>query len=278
MARLSRDRQCLDNRRPVTERVSRSCPDIRARLMIAPATNTPTGPLRHRAMSVSGYRAGVRQLALFDLDDTLVDRASAFNAWAEEFVVTHRLDDEALTFLLMADAHHSGPMGSFFATVSETFDLGEAPERLWAQYRRRMPELASCEARDVDALRRLRRAGWRIGIVTNGMTDNQLGKIRNTGLDSLVDGWCVSDEVGVRKPDPAIFRLAADRCGTSLDQGGWMIGDNLVHDVAGGHAAGMRTIWLQPRRRPESWSFVGPAPDFVVDSVAEAVEVLLRSG
>jgi HAD superfamily hydrolase (TIGR01549 family) len=219
----------------------------------------------------------MKSLALFDLDDTLVDRRAAFNAWAEEFATVHGLDDAALTFLLMTDAHHSGPMDSFFATVCQTFDLAEPPDQLWEQYRRRMPELASCRAEDLDALRRLRRAGWRIGILTNGMADNQLGKIRNTGLNRLVDAWCISDEVGIRKPDPEIFRLAAERCGSSPNRGGWMIGDNLVLDVAGGHAAGLRTIWLQPKRRPESWSFVGPAPDFTVDSVAEAVEVLLGS-
>jgi HAD superfamily hydrolase (TIGR01549 family) len=220
---------------------------------------------------------GVQSLALFDLDDTLIDRRAAFNAWAEEFVTAQGLDDAALTFLLMADAHHSGPMDGFFATVCQTFDLAEPSSQLWAQYRRRMPELASCRAEDLDALRRLRRAGWRIGIATNGMTDNQLGKIRSTGLDRLVDGWCISDEVGIRKPDPEIFRLTVARCGSDPDGGGWMVGDNLALDVAGGRAAGLRTIWLQPKRRPESWSFVGPAPEFTVDSVADAVDVLLGS-
>jgi len=219
----------------------------------------------------------MRSLALFDLDDTLIDRRTAFNAWAEEFVAARGLEDAALTFLVVADAHHSGPMDGFFATVCQTFDLPESPSQLWVQYRRRMPELASCRVEDLDALRRLRQAGWRIGIATNGMADNQLGKIRNTGLDRLVDAWCVSDEVGIRKPDPEIFRLAVARCGGSPDGGGWMVGDNLVLDIAGGQAAGLRTIWLQPRRRPESWSFVGPAPEFTVDSVAEAVEVLLAS-
>jgi FMN phosphatase YigB (HAD superfamily) len=60
------------------------------------------------------------------------------------------------------------------------------------------------------------------------------------------------------------------------DGSGWAIGDNLVLDIAGGHAAGLRTIWLQPQRRSESWSFTGPAPDFTVNSVAEAVEALLQ--
>jgi HAD superfamily hydrolase (TIGR01549 family) len=219
----------------------------------------------------------MQPLALFDLDDTLVNRSAAFNAWAEEFVTAHRLDDAALTFLLVADARHSGPMGSFFTNVCQALDLAEQPEQLWQQYRHRMPQLASCRTADLDALRQLRQGGWRIGIVTNGMTDNQLGKIKNTGLSRLVDAWCISDEVGIRKPDPEIFRLTADRCGTSLDQGGWMIGDNLLLDIVGGRAAGLRTIWLQPKCRGASWSFVGPTPDFTVDSVDEAVEVLLRS-
>ncbi len=217
----------------------------------------------------------MQPLALFDLDNTLIDRQAAFNAWAEEFAAAHHLDDKALTFMLMADAHHSGPMDGFFRTVCETFSLAEAPNLLWKQYRQRMPELAVCRGEDLDALRRLRVAGWRIGIVTNGMTDNQLGKIRNTGLSELVDGWGISDELGVRKPDPEIFRLVAERCAANLDHGGWMIGDNLIHDIAGGSAAGLRTIWLQPQRRPQSWSFTGPAPDFTVDSVSDSVDVLL---
>jgi HAD superfamily hydrolase (TIGR01549 family) len=217
----------------------------------------------------------MQTLALFDLDDTLIDRRAAFEAWAKEFATAHHLDDKALTFLVMADAHHSGPMDSFFVTIAETFGLAEAPKLLWQQYRRRMPELAACRGEDLDALRRLRAAGWRIGIVTNGMTDNQLGKIRNSGLSDLVDGWGISGELGVRKPDPEIFRLVAERCAADPGGGGWMIGDDLVLDVAGGRAAGLRTIWLQPRQAP-SLSFTGPAPDFTAGSVSAAVDVLLR--
>ncbi|WP_308210527.1 HAD hydrolase-like protein [Actinomadura luzonensis] len=54
------------------------------------------------------------------------------------------------------------------------------------------------------------------------MADNQLGKLRRTGL----------------------FEIAAQRCGTSLAQGGWMVGDSLIADIEGGQAAGLRTIWI----------------------------------
>ena len=222
-----------------------------------------------------GYRCRVQSLALFALDDTLVDRRAAFNAWAEEFAMAHRLGDKTLTFLIFGDAHHDGPMDRFFADVCRALDLPVPPDQVWEQYRRRMPELTACRPETLDALRRLRGAGWRLGIVTNGMVDIQLGKIRNSGLDGLVDAWCISDEVGIRKPDPAIFRLAARRCGTNPGRDGWMIGNNLVLDIDGGQAAGLRTIWLQPEHRPTSWSFVGSTPDLVVDSVAEAVELLL---
>jgi FMN phosphatase YigB (HAD superfamily) len=217
----------------------------------------------------------MQRLALFDLDDTLVDRRAAFRVWAEEFVTDHGLDDNALTWLLFADAHSSGPKERFFTTVHDEFNLAEPADQLWAQYRRRMPHLAVCRIEDLDALRRLRSAGWRIGIVTNGMLDNQLGKIQRTGLGAVVDAWCISDEVGIRKPDPEIYRIAAQRCGTSAEHGGWMIGDDLTLDMAGGHAAGLQTIWLQPGKGP--WSFVAATPDFTVDSVADAAELLLRT-
>ncbi|MER6575276.1 HAD hydrolase-like protein [Nonomuraea sp. NPDC001023] len=36
--------------------------------------------------------------------------------------------------------------------------------------------------------------------------------------------------------------MAAQRCGASLVEGSWMVGDNLVADIAGAHAAGLRGI------------------------------------
>lgn len=43
--------------------------------------------------------------------------------------------------------------------------------------------------------------GWTCAIVTNGRTVQQETKIRNTGLDQLVQAWVVSGDVGHKKPE-----------------------------------------------------------------------------
>jgi putative hydrolase of the HAD superfamily len=230
-----------------------------------------------RLLAPVPYGAFMQRLALFDLDNTLVQRDEAFAAWAQEFTTEHGLDGKWATWLIVADAHHEGPMDRFFAQVREEFKLSESVEQLWRQYRRRMPELASCRDEDLDALADLRSLGWRIGIVTNGTTDNQLGKIRHTGLAELVDAWCISDDVGIRKPDPRIFRLAAQRCGVPAGDGGWMVGDSLLLDIAGAFRAGLRTIWIAPPRLAAERGpryFIGPTPDATVSSVTQAVGAL----
>jgi HAD superfamily hydrolase (TIGR01549 family) len=214
----------------------------------------------------------MQRLAFFDLDNTLLDRDVAFRRWLDEFVADHRLDRAAHAWLIRADSLHAVPMDTFFSRVREMLGLASSADDLWHQYRRRMPELAECRPEDLAALARLRAAGWKTAIITNGMTDNQQGKIDRTGLATLVDAWCISDEVGIRKPDRGIFEIAARRCGTRLDQGGWMVGDSIDLDITGGRAAGLRTIWI---RRSGSWPHDEITPDYQVDTVADAVRPLL---
>lgn len=135
-----------------------------------------------------------------------------------------------------------------------------------------MPQLVRCTEADKQALARLRAARWTIGIVTNGTVENQEGKIRSTGLADLVDGWVVSEAVGVRKPDPAIFQALAQHL--SCDPEGWMIGDSLEHDVAGGAAAGLNTAWVSPA---DPLIAVTPEPTIRARTAADAVALILAA-
>jgi putative hydrolase of the HAD superfamily len=115
-----------------------------------------------------------------------------------------------------------------------------------------MPYLVHCRPQVLDGLTRLRATRWLVAIVTNGTADNQLGKIQQAMLTEAVDAYALSGVGGVRKPDVALFEIAAKRCGMTLAEGGWVIGDNLTADITGGRTAGLRTIWVDRGTCPVS--------------------------
>ncbi|MGO2023674.1 MAG: HAD family hydrolase [Brachybacterium tyrofermentans] len=207
-------------------------------------------------------------LAIFDLDGTLVDQAAAARDWARGFAQAWSLDERDAVVIAAASAQRR-PKGEIFSMIVQCFSLPMTPEAAWSDYRAHMPDLVRCSDTDRSALRALRNAGWRLGIVTNGMVDNQEGKIRSTGLADLVDGWVISSEFGERKPEPSIFHELARRLECPLD--GWMVGDSLETDVAGGLAVGLETAWITsaPATDPR------PAPTVSAPTVKDAVDKIL---
>ena len=81
----------------------------------------------------------------------------------------------------------------------------------------------------------------------------------------------VSETVGVAKPDPEIFRIAARVAGDTLE-GAWMIGDAAESDIAGAVAAGLRSVWL---RRGRAYPSDMVPPTRSADSFAEAVGIVI---
>jgi putative hydrolase of the HAD superfamily len=91
-----------------------------------------------------------------------------------------------------------------------------------------------------DVLAALRAGGARLAVVSNW--DISLHDVlERTGLRGLVDAVVISAELGVAKPDPAIFRAALERLGAGAE-GAVHVGDSLEHDVAGARAAGLEAV------------------------------------
>jgi HAD superfamily hydrolase (TIGR01549 family) len=100
----------------------------------------------------------------------------------------------------------------------------------------------------------------RVAIVTNNLLEEQQNKLEYCGLAPFVDALVASEDVGVSKPDPAIFRIALDRLGASR-QHAVMVGDSWQADIAGAHAAGIRAVWFNPQRLPR------PLPAYEVEEI-----------
>jgi putative hydrolase of the HAD superfamily len=205
------------------------------------------------------------------LDNTLVDRAEGFRLWAQRFVAERSLDLAELPWLEAADGDGFKPRAEFFAEVSERYAISEPIADLVAAYRIDYPQCIPAPSEETRAaLLGLRTLGWKIGIVTNG-SPTQEAKITGTGLDQLVDGWVISEVVGVRKPEPAIFRTAAEICGCPL-RGGWLVGDSAEADIAGAAASELSSAWIS---RGRTWTEPAYSPTLIAGSVAEAVSAIL---
>jgi putative hydrolase of the HAD superfamily len=84
-------------------------------------------------------------------------------------------------------------------------------------------------------------------IITNGSA-SQLHKVRALEVADRAACIDVSDEIGVRKPDPAIFLAAATSLGVAPAEV-LFVGDHPEAGVIGATQAGMQTVW--PRRGRE---------------------------
>jgi len=82
-----------------------------------------------------------------------------------------------------------------------------------------------------------------IGVVTNNIASEQHQKLDACGFRPYLDAVVISEEAGVAKPDPRIFKIAIERLGRPPAET-VMIGDAWATDVAGARSAGLRAIWF----------------------------------
>ena len=122
----------------------------------------------------------------------------------------------------------------------------------------------------VDQVRR----HWRLGLITNGVSVIQRGKLKLTGLDGQFDPVLVSGEVGVGKPDARIFRRAMELAACTPEEC-VMVGDAPERDITGACGVGWRAVWLNRYGKPLPADIV---PDATITTLAELPSLLERWG
>lgn len=227
------------------------------------------------------------RLALFDLDDTLCDYATARDARLRRAFLGDGMEDGTRARLdaMVADSIARNPHGSdHFPELFRRHgiaDSGRARKAMaWFRQNRfhglglhpdARPTLAAVRSYRGPDGGTLRRG---VGLITNGPAEVQRAKIALLGLDDLVDFSLVSGELGVSKPDPRIFAEALRRGGTEPDAA-VHVGDSAEYDVTGARAAGIRSIWLN--RVGVAWTF-GPPPDRTVGNLGQVPQLVASEG
>jgi putative hydrolase of the HAD superfamily len=162
--------------------------------------------------------------------------------------------------------------GAVFDDVSFDAEYAAARADQDGSFRRRLATRFKGPDADIDALERLaarhwqyppggllpdaipcldalRDAGYRLGVIANQPTSVRSAMERD-GLVPYFEVWGVSEDLGLQKPDPALFVHALRTAGVAPERS-VMVGDRLDYDVRPAKAAGMRAIWLLRGEAPD---------------------------
>lgn len=173
---------------------------------------------------------------------------------------------------------HRELFGAAFAEMAKSLggelDAAQIDDAVDRQYRATV-EHAQLRADCLDTLRRLRRRGLYVQIVSNIDTEQLDGLIGSLGLDTEIDAATSSDVAQSCKPDPAIYRWALQRAGCDATNV-LFVGDSPEHDVVGPRTLGMSTALLVADRR-DGWPGIAAcSPDFVIERLGQVVEIVER--
>ena len=216
---------------------------------------------------------------LFDLDNTLIDRSKAFarlfEHWYQILPLTGRPVDVAAFVSRMARR------GNGYEPITDIYQdmLDEWPgsfsslDAAVETHFNMMPKVVTLHPKTEAMLRRFRSNGVPVGVVTNGSSKTQWGKLRNTGIAALVEACVVSEDLGTRKPNPAIFLHAVELIGAEAEST-LFVGDNVEQDIIGAFQVNMQTAWMSLGR---TWEAKIPYPDYVVNEVWEVNRLVFRS-
>ena len=185
---------------------------------------------------------------IFDFDDTLSDRKlNVFNLYYDYFKNVYPQLDEMEFESLVQDLMIYDCFGT--TNLSERCYLlknhYKLPENFFEKfddyYFDALPKFTVLHDDTIEVLEKLKDK-YKLGIITNGDSVVQHNKIKNVNIEKYFDEIIVSGDVGINKPDPAIFKIMADRLGLMPEEC-MFVGDIFSSDIIGAIKAKMVPCW-----------------------------------
>ena len=129
--------------------------------------------------------------------------------------------------------------------------------------------------KDVTVLEELH--AYHVGIITNGAhddhTDSQLSKVRHLGLSERIQSLTISGEIGVRKPNLGIFKVACERADVLLEEA-IFVGDSVQNDIVGANRAGITSVLINRKSDVLIPKTANEQPDYTISNLYDVLSCL----
>lgn len=195
----------------------------------------------------------------FDVGSTLIDETEAYNHRVRE--MTEGTDVTAEEFnakkIFFSGQNLNGELEAI-----KFFGLTKTP---W----HKEDEIPYPDSADILAY--LHEKGYKLGIIAN-QSAGTAGRLEKWGLLKYIDAVAASAELGVAKPDRAIFDKALEMAGCTAEEA-VMVGDRLDNDIRPAKKLGMATVWIK-----HEWNHNFPkdedeSPDYTAHELFELKKI-----
>ena len=109
---------------------------------------------------------------------------------------------------------------------------------------------------------------YKLAVVSNATSQLPRFALKKSGLTKLFQVVVVSRDLGVRKPDPEIFRYALEKLKVKPEEA-IHVGDSIKHDVKGAKKAGIKVVWIKTEGEE-----ITEEPDHVIKGIAELPKII----
>lgn len=216
---------------------------------------------------------------IFDLDNTLINRKAAFQAYSELFIDRFvELTDPAgrsdlIEYIRIADQDGYRHKRELYEQFMQELPM-KHPEttiddllHFWfAEFFKSTVLMQGA----VEVLTAFKQQGIKLGLITNGSVHSQNAKLDQAKLRDYFDVIIISDEVQVKKPDKRIFEIALERLDAAAAHTCY-VGDHPINDIKGAKDAGLSAIWLSGFM---DWDGSLDEPHAKIKSLIELIDII----
>lgn len=186
---------------------------------------------------------------LFDFDDTLSDREAQYRLYSLDFLARRFPETSSEEREKLADDMESLVEGGYlareiyFPRLIEHWQWKNHPsiEELTADFNEGFGKFKALMPDCERVLEELKERGYRLGVISNGISKLQNTKLDTAGIRSFFEFILVSGDCEYAKPDPRIFLIASDSMNLKPEECVF-VGDHPINDIKGAADAGMKTI------------------------------------
>lgn len=186
---------------------------------------------------------------IFDLDGTLLDRDSSLKIFIKnqykKYIdeLAHVPEEQYIERFIELDKKGYVWKDKVYNQLVQEYSLTNLTwEQLLEDYINSFQHSCIAFPNMEYVLKELKNRGIALGMITNGFTKFQNLNLQALGIHNLIDTILISEQEGIKKPQPEIFLRALEKLGVTPEESLY-VGDHPENDVIGAQNVGMKAVW-----------------------------------